>query len=134
MSGIPDMDAASTSHVERHNLTMRMSMRRFTRLTNAFSKKVQNHCHALALYFVWYNFCRKHKTLGKTPAMAAGLADYQRDMRWIVEMIRRTRSAPPSMDSHPEQKLEHNKLRHYPRLKPCPSLHLRSLALISAIP
>ena len=93
VSGIPDMDAASTSHVERHNLTMRMSMRRFTRLTNAFSKKVQNHCHALALYFVWYNFCRKHKTLGKTPAMAAGLADYQRDMRWIVEMI--DERAPP---------------------------------------
>ena len=87
VSGTPDMANASTSHVERHNLTMRMSMRRFTRLTNAFSKKVENHCHALALYFVWYNFCRPHKTLGKTPAQAAGLARYKRDMRWIVGMI-----------------------------------------------
>ena len=94
ISGRPDMGAVTTSHVERHNLTMRMSMRRFTRLTNAFSKKVQNHCHALALYFVWYNFCRKHKTLGETPAMAAGLADYQRDMRWIVELIDERALAP----------------------------------------
>ena len=94
ISGRPDMGAVSTSHVERHNLTMRMSMRRFTRLTNAFSKKVQNHCHALTLYFVWYNFCRKHKTLGETPAMAAGLADYQRDMRWIVELIDERAPAP----------------------------------------
>ena len=74
--GRPDYDSISTSFVERHNLTTRMSLRRFTRLTNAFSKKIQNHGHALALYFVWYNFCRSHKTLGgDTLAMAAGLAD-----------------------------------------------------------
>ena len=65
----------STSFIERQNLTMRMSMRRFTRLTNAFSKKFENHCHSLALYFCWYNWIRKHKTLGSTPAMAAGITD-----------------------------------------------------------
>ena len=88
VSGNPDMAEVNTSYVERHNLTMRMSMRRFTRLTNAFSKKVQNHIYALALYFVWYNFCRTHKSLGgKTPAQAAGLADSPRDMRWVVNLI-----------------------------------------------
>jgi hypothetical protein len=66
---------------------MRMSMRRFTRLTNAFSKKVENHCHALALYFVWYNFCRIHKSLRVTPAMAAGVADTLHDMEWIAGLI-----------------------------------------------
>ena len=85
--GAPDEAKISTAYVERQNLTMRMSMRRFTRLTNAFSKKFDNHCHALALYFVFYNFCRKHKTLGTTPAAAAGLTDQQRDMAWIVGLI-----------------------------------------------
>lgn len=85
--GSPDLDLASTSHVERHNLTMRMSMRRYTRLVNGFSKKLWNHKHMLSLYFVWYNFCRPHLSLGMTPAMAAGLADYPRDLRWIVDLI-----------------------------------------------
>ena len=73
--GSPDIAKVSTSIVERQNLTMRMSMRRFTRLTNAFSKKIDNHVHALALYFVHYNFCRIHKSLRVSPAMAAGVTD-----------------------------------------------------------
>jgi hypothetical protein len=85
--GNPDPDLINTSFAERQNLTMRMSMRRFTRLTNAFSKKFENHCHALALYFVFYNFCRVHKTLGATPAMAAGLVDKVLKMTDVVALI-----------------------------------------------
>jgi len=69
--GSPDRKHISTSYAERQNLTMRMQMRRFTRLTNAFSKKVENHAHAVALHFMYYNFVRVHKTLRMTPAMAA---------------------------------------------------------------
>jgi IS1 family transposase len=75
IEGDPDPAFVSTSHVERSNLTMRMQMRRFTRLTNAFSKKFENHMHMVALYTVWYNFIKMHKTLRMTPAMAAGIAD-----------------------------------------------------------
>jgi IS1 family transposase len=85
--GNPDPDLINTSFAERQNLTMRMSMRRFTRMTNAFSKKFENHCHALALYFVFYNFCRVHKTLGATPAMAAGLTDRVMKMTDVVALI-----------------------------------------------
>jgi IS1 family transposase len=85
--GNPDPDLINTSFAERQNLTMRMSMRPFTRLTNAFSKKFENHCHALALYFVFYNFCRVHKTLGATPAMAAGLTDRIMKVMDVVELI-----------------------------------------------
>src|SRR5712671_3713953 len=86
ITGNPDPKHVSTSYTERHNLTIRMSMRRFTRLTNAFSKKIDNHCHALALYFVWYNFVRIHKTLKVSPAMAAGVTDRLWDMTDIVRL------------------------------------------------
>lgn len=94
ISGSPDKRHISTSHVERQNLTMRMSMRRFTRLTNAFSKKIDNHIHALSLYFVFYNFCRIHKSLRVSPAMAAGLSDTLRDMEWVVGLIDARANAP----------------------------------------
>lgn len=83
VSGKPDDKHVSTSFVERQNLTMRMSMRRFTRLTNGFSKKVENHAHAVALHFMYYNFGRIHKTLRITPAMAAGVSDHV----WSLEEI-----------------------------------------------
>ncbi len=76
VSGNPDPAHVSTSYVERSNLTIRMGNRRFTRLTNGFSKKVDNHRHMVALFFVYYNFCRTHSTLRVTPAMEAGLTDH----------------------------------------------------------
>jgi IS1 family transposase len=85
--GDPDPAHVNTSYAERHNLTMRMQMRRFTRLTNAYSKKVENHCHALALYFFWYNWVRSHKAHKLTPAMAAGLATSPMEMSDLVAMI-----------------------------------------------
>jgi len=102
VSGNPDMDKVSTSHVERQNLTMRMSMRRFTRLTNVFSKKLENHCHALALYFVFYNFAKIHKSLRMTPAMAAGVTDKLWGMEDIVALIDDT--APKSGPRGPYKK------------------------------
>ena len=87
VTGDPDPKHISTSYVERQNLTMRMSMRRFTRLTNAFSKKVENHAHAVALHFMHYNFCRIHQTLRVTPAMEAGVTDRLWDTSDIVELI-----------------------------------------------
>ncbi len=86
VQGNPPMSDVSTSHVERQNLTMRMSMRRFTRLTNGFSKKFENHAHMVALYFVHYNWCRVHKTLGTTPAVAAGLAMEPFDISWLASL------------------------------------------------
>ena len=83
VSGNPDPKHVSTSYVERQNLTMRMKMRRFTRLTNAFSKKVENHAHAIALHFMHYNFARIHQTLRSTPAMKAGVTDHL----WSIEEI-----------------------------------------------
>lgn len=85
--GKPDPKHISTSYVERQNLTMRMHMRRFTRLTNAFSKKVENHAHAVALHFMYYNFVRIHKSLRMTPAMAAGISGHLWEMEDIVKLI-----------------------------------------------
>jgi IS1 family transposase len=85
--GSPDPKHISTSHMERSNLSIRMGNRRFTRLTNTFSKKIDNHVHMLALYFTFYNFCRIHKTLRVTPAMAAGIDTVVHDMDWVVGMI-----------------------------------------------
>lgn len=85
--GNPDIAHVSTSHVERMNLSIRMQNRRFTRLTNGFSKKLDNHIHALALYFAFYNFCRIHKSLKVTPAMAAGISDRLWSLDDIVEKI-----------------------------------------------
>jgi hypothetical protein len=83
VTGQPDPKHISTSYVERQNLTMRMSIRRFTRLTNAFSKRIENHAAAVALYFMYYNFGRVHQTLGVTPAMEAGVANHV----WSIEEI-----------------------------------------------
>jgi transposase InsO family protein len=88
VQGFPNAERISTSHVERHNLTIRMGMRRFTRLTNGHSKKVENHGHALALFFAYYNFCRVHSSLnGQTPAMAAGLANRVFTLRDLIGLL-----------------------------------------------
>jgi IS1 family transposase len=85
--GNPKEKHVSTSYAERQNLTMRMHMRRFTRLTNGFSKKFESHCHMVALYTVWYNYIRTHKTIKTTPAVAAGLADVPRGFDFIVGLV-----------------------------------------------
>lgn len=87
--GNPDPDYISTSLIERQNLTMRMHMRRFTRLTNAFSKKIENHCYAIALHFVYYNFSKIHKTLRVTPAMEAGLTKDLMEIEDIIQLVDR---------------------------------------------
>lgn len=90
--GNPDDKHISTSFVERQNLTMRMSMRRFTRLTNGFSKKVENHAYAVALHFMHYNFARVHRTLRVTPAMEAGLASHVWSLEEIVGLLDRPKA------------------------------------------
>lgn len=87
VKGNPDLAHISTSHVERQNLTMRMNMRRFTRLTNAFSKKVENLQHAVALHFMHYNFARVHQTLRVTPAMEVGLSDHVWNIEEILNLL-----------------------------------------------
>jgi len=86
--GVPDQKHISTSICERQNLTMRMQMRRFTRLTNGFSKKIESHKHAVALHFLWYNFARIHQTLRITPAMAAGIANHVWSLEEIAALLK----------------------------------------------
>ena len=89
LSGSPDPRHISTSYVERYNLNLRMGVRRFTRLTNAFSKKFENHCHHVAIYHSYYNFCRVHQTLRVTPAMEAGLSDHVWSLAELVGLLER---------------------------------------------
>ena len=87
IEGNPDPEHISTSYIERQNLTLRMSARRFTRLTNAFSKKLENHALSVALHYMRYNFCRIHKTLRITPAVAAGVSDHVWEIGEIVDVL-----------------------------------------------
>ena len=87
VTGDPVRKYVSTNYVEPQNLTMRMSMRRSTRLTKGFSKKVENHMHAISLHFMHYNFCRIHKSLKATPAMEAGIADTVYELDFVVDLI-----------------------------------------------
>lgn len=106
IQGRPDKKHISTSYVERQNLTMRMSMRRFTRLTNAFSKKLTNHIHAISLHYMYYNFGRIHQTLKVTPAMEAGIADHV----WTLEEIAALApvEAPKRRGAYKPRKVVHN--------------------------
>jgi len=96
--GRPDPAHVSTSFVERQNLTLRMANRRFTRLTNGFSKKVENHCHAVALHYMYYNYCRIHQSLRVTPAMEAGLTDHVWDVEELVALLPKPVVRPSQID------------------------------------
>ena len=104
MQGKPDPKHISTSFVERQNLTMRMAMRRFTRLTNAFSKKIENHAYAVSLHFMHYNFCRIHQTLRVTPAMAASVTDKLWTADDIVTLIDSLTPAPKPRGPYKKRK------------------------------
>ena len=103
VEGNPERKHVSTSYVERQNLSMRMHMRRFTRLTNAFSKKFENHCHTLALYFVYYNFVRIHKALRMSSAMAAGISETLWSVEDIVALIDAAAPKPGRRGSYKKQ-------------------------------
>ena len=96
--GYPDPDHVSTSYVERQNLTLRMSSRRFTRLTNGFSKKAENHAHAVALHYMHYNYCRVHQTLRVTPAMEAGLATTPWTVDDLIALLPKPTVGPSRID------------------------------------
>jgi IS1 family transposase len=96
--GNPDPAHVSTSFVERQNLTMRMQMRRFTRLTNGFSKKAENHCHAVALHYMHYNYCRVHQSLRVTPAMEAGLTGHVWSMDELIALLPKPTVGPSRID------------------------------------
>lgn len=110
ITGKPEAKHVSTSYVERQNLTMRMHMRRFTRLTNAFSKKLENHIAAIALHFMYYNFVRIHQTLRVTPAMAAGVTDRVWEIADIVRLVEERQKAIDN-DSDGEWKMGAESLR-----------------------
>jgi IS1 family transposase len=105
IQGSPDPAHISTSFAERQNLTMRMQTRRFTRLTNAFSKKFENHCHALALYFFWYNWTRQHKAHRLSPAMAAGLTDKLMSMTDLANMVEEAQPKPGKRGPYKKRQL-----------------------------
>ena len=112
--GNPDASKISTSHVERQNLTMRMSMRRFTRLTNAFSKKVENLAAAVSLHFAYYNFCRVHQSLnGQTPAMAAGIADHVWKVDELIALLEAAETTPTKRGPYRKTR----EARGYPAVK-----------------
>ena len=98
ITGDPNPKFVSISYVERQNLTMRMRMRRFTRLTNAFSKKIENHCYAISFYFVYYNFCKIHSSLSITPAMQAGITKRVMSIEDIANLV--TMEAPKKRGSY----------------------------------
>ncbi len=98
VSGDPDPKHVSTSFVERQNLSMRMSIRRFTRLTNAFSKKIENHAAAVAIWFMYYNFCRVHSTLRVTPAMESGLSDHVCSIEEMCALLPKAVSSASRID------------------------------------
>lgn len=100
ISGDPDPDHISTSYIERLNLTMRMSMRRYTRLTNAFSKKVENLAAAVSLHFAYYNFCRVHQTLDTTPAVAAGITDHTWTLNELIGLLEAAEAVPVKRGSY----------------------------------
>ena len=109
VEGSPDKALISTSYVERQNLTMRMHMRRFTRLTNGFSKKVENHMHAVALHFMYYNFVKVHQTLKVTPAMEAGLTDRLWDIADLVAIVDASEPAPKKRGPYKKRQPEISK-------------------------
>ena len=98
--GEPDAAHISTSYIERLNLTTRMSVRRYTRLTNAFSKKLENHVAAVSLHFAHYNLCRKHQTLGTSPAVAAGVTDHIWKIDEIIAWLEAAEATPIKRGSY----------------------------------
>jgi IS1 family transposase len=114
VSGNPDPSQISTSFVERQNLTMRMSMRRFTRLTNAFSKKVENLAAAVSLHFAYYNFVRVHKTLGTTPAVAAGVADHVWTIQELIGLLEAAEATPIKRGSYAKTRARKAEARSQP--------------------
>ena len=115
VTGDPDPKHISTSYVERQNLNLRMAVRRFTRLTNAFSKRLENHVHAVALHVVWHNWCRRHTTTRVTPAQAAGLAEEWYDAAWLVEQI--DARMPPPQKPGPAKGTKYGPRKNTPRSK-----------------